>query len=65
MKQNKYEVIDGNVIVTCRQGHENQAQQISDRLAEQTLVCANTSCKAQWTQTLPQISSLEQRDEAE
>lgn len=58
-KQN-YEIISGNVIVTCPNGHKNQGQKISDRLVKQTLVCANTSCNKEWTATLPQIAGLEE-----
>ncbi|HLW87993.1 MAG TPA: hypothetical protein VKR57_05835 [Terriglobales bacterium] len=60
MKKQNYKIVSGNVVVTCPRGHKNQAQKISDRLAEQTLVCANTTCKAQWTQTLPQMAGLEE-----
>ena len=55
-----YEIIAGNVIVTCPRGHKNQAQKVSERQIAYDLVCANPSCKAPWSQTLPQITGLEE-----
>ena len=55
-----YEIIEGMVIVTCPQGHKNQGQKVSDKHVPQRLVCANTTCKVEWTETLPQIASLEE-----
>ena len=60
MAKQNYEIIARNVIVTCPQGHKSQGQKVSDRLVEQELVCANPSCNAEWTETLPQIASLEE-----
>jgi len=59
-KQQNYEIIAGNVIVTCPRGHKNQGQKVSDRKIHLRLVCANTTCNAEWTQTLPQITGLEE-----
>ena len=55
-----YEIIEGMVIVTCPEGHKNQAQKVSDRQIPYELVCANPSCKEPWSQTLPQIAGLEE-----
>jgi hypothetical protein len=55
-----YEIIEGMVIVTCPQGHKNRGQKVSDRQIAYELVCANPSCKKSWSQTLPQITSLEE-----
>lgn len=55
-----YEIVGGNVIVTCPRGHKNQAQKVSDKSVQQHLVCANTTCKAEWDVLLPQIMGLEE-----
>lgn len=55
-----YKIVGSTVIVTCPEGHKSQGQKVSDRLVEQELVCANPSCNAEWTETLPQIASLEE-----
>jgi hypothetical protein len=60
MAKQNYEIVGGNVIVACPHGHKNQGQKISDKLIPQKLVCANPSCNAEWSQTLPQIASLEE-----
>jgi hypothetical protein len=58
-KQN-YEISGATVIVTCPHGHKNQAQRVSDRQIAYDLVCARTSCRAEWKQMLPQITGLEE-----
>ncbi len=60
MTTQNYKIVNGNVIVTCPKGHKNQGQKVSDRQIAYTLVCANQSCKAQWSQTLPEITGLEE-----
>ena len=60
MADENYKIVGGNVIVTCPQGHKNQGQKVSNRQINQRLVCANTNCKAEWTETLPQITCLEE-----
>lgn len=59
-KESNYELLEGHVIVTCPQGHKNRGLMVSDKLGSKLLVCANTTCKAQWTETIPRINGLEE-----
>jgi len=60
LPRDSYKIVGSTVIVTCPEGHKSQGQKLSDRLIEQELVCANPSCNAEWTQTLPHLASLEE-----
>ena len=62
MENDNYKIVEGNVIVTCPQGHKNRGQKVSDQQIAYTLVCANPSCKKEWTETLPQIAGLEEAE---
>ena len=60
MANESYTIVGDKVFVTCPKGHKNWGQKVSDKLGAKTLVCANVNCKAQWKETLPRITGLEE-----